>query len=114
RTPTQVTDLYAGLTALRHSRREVQLVGHPGQVRQRSSLHLSHDLAAMDFYGDLADADVVGDLLVKAASHHQGHHLALARGERLETLPQRGDSFFVFQPRAISREAQLNRVQQVL
>lgn len=68
----------AGLTALRAVCREIQLVGHPGQVRQRSRLHLSHDLAAMDFYGDLADADVVGDLLVEAAGHHQGHHLPLA------------------------------------
>jgi hypothetical protein len=34
------------------------------------------DLAAMDFYSDFADA--VRDLLVEAASHHQGHHLTLA------------------------------------
>src|SRR5216683_1056318 len=68
----------------------------------------------MDFYSDLADADVVGDLLVEAASHHQGHHLALARGESLEARPQRSDRLFVLQPRAIPREAQLDRVQQVL
>src|SRR6202035_3180440 len=107
-------NLYAGLAALRCFRREVQLVDHPRQVRQRSGLHLSHDLAAVDFYSDLADADVVGDLFVKAAGHHQGHYLTLAGGEGLEARPQRGDRRFILQPRAISREAQLDRVQQVL
>src|ERR1700724_2289483 len=37
-----------------------------------------------------------------------------SRGEGLEARPQRGDRRFVLQPRAISREAQLDRVQQVL
>src|SRR6266481_3430041 len=68
----------------------------------------------MDLYSDLADADVVRDLLVEAASHHQGHHLTLPGSESLEARPQRGDRLFVLQPRAISREAELNRVQQVL
>src|SRR6266446_2383950 len=68
----------------------------------------------MDLYGDLADPDVVGNLLVEAASHHQGHHLALPGSENLEARPQRGDRLFVLQPRAISHEAELNRVQQVL
>src|SRR5215467_3965065 len=104
---------YAGLTALGLFPREVQLVGHPGQVRQRSCFHLSHDLAAMHFHSDFADADVVGDLLVEATNHHQGHYLALAWGKSLEACPQRGDHLFVLQPRAILREAQLNRVRKV-
>src|SRR6266481_2353597 len=112
--PEHKPNLYAGLTARRLFRCEVQLVGHPGQLRQGSRLHLSHDLAAMHFYSDLADADVEGDLLVEAASHHQGHHLALPGGKSLEARPQRGDCLFVLEPRAISREAQLDRVQQVL
>src|SRR6266481_4995751 len=78
--PEHKPNLYAGLTARRLFRCEVQLVGHPGQLRQGSRLHLSHDLAAMHFYSDLADADVEGDLLVEAASHHQRHHLTLAGG----------------------------------
>src|SRR5262249_22271362 len=88
--------------------------GHPGQIRQRNGLHLSHDLSAMDFYGDLADADVIGDLLVEAASGHQGHHLTLTGRESLEAPPQRGDCLFVFHPRPISGEPELNRIQQVL
>jgi hypothetical protein len=59
---------------------KVQLVGHPGQVRQRSGFHLSHDLAAMDFTSDLADADLVGDLLVEAASHDQPRSAAVSAG----------------------------------
>jgi TfoX/Sxy family transcriptional regulator of competence genes len=43
----------------------------------------------MDFYSTLADADVVRDLLVEAARHHQGHHLTLAGSERLKACPQR-------------------------
>src|SRR6516165_9730915 len=51
------------LTALRALAGKIQPVGHPGQIRQRSSLHLAHDLATMDFYSDFAHADLVGDLL---------------------------------------------------
>jgi hypothetical protein len=79
-------DLYASLTDLRPVRRKVQLVSHPGQVRQRRHLYLPDDLAAVDFYSNLADANVVRDLLVEAASHHQGHHLTLAGGERLKVI----------------------------
>jgi hypothetical protein len=49
--------LHAGLTALRLFRREVQLARHAGQLRQRSRVYLSHDLATMDFYSDLAAAN---------------------------------------------------------
>src|SRR5262252_852670 len=111
---TSKPDSYTRLTALGLFPREVQLVSHAGQVRQRRCFHLSHDLATMHFYGDFADADVVGDLLVEATNHHQCHYLSLAWGKSLEACPQRGDHLFVLQPRAISPEAQLNRVQQVL
>src|SRR5271154_960916 len=102
------------LTALRLFPGEVQPVGHPGQIGQRSRLHLSHDLATMDFYGDFADADLIGDLLVETASRHQGHHLTLAGGESLEARPQPGQSFFILQPSAVARDAQLDRVEQIL
>jgi hypothetical protein len=52
-----IRHLHAGLTALRLFRREVQLARHAGQLRQRSRIHLSHDLVAMDFYSDLAAAN---------------------------------------------------------
>src|SRR5690348_160529 len=66
------------LAALRLFPGEVQAVGHPGQIGQRGRLHLSHDLAAVDFYRDLADADLVGDLLVETTGCDQRHHLTLA------------------------------------
>ena len=104
---------YAGLAGLRFFRRAVQLVGNPGQVRGRSGLHLSHQLAAMDFNRDLADANVLSYLLVDAAGHHRCHHLTLARRES-RARPQLGDRLFVRQPGTISRDPQLDRVQQVL
>src|SRR5215831_2076311 len=83
-------------------------------MRQRSRIHLSHDLATSCFYSDLADAEVVGDLLVEAAGYHQSHHLALTGGEGFKARAYRGGCLFVLPPCAISSEALLNGVQQVL
>src|SRR6202045_29277 len=102
------------LTALRLSPGEVQTVGHPGQFRQRSRLHLSHHLATMDFYRDFADADLVGNLLVETAGCDQGHYLTLAGREGLEARPQPGESFLVLQPGTVVHKAELDRVQQIL
>ena len=91
-----------------------QLVSHPGQMRQRSGIHLSHDLATSCFYSDLADAEVVSDLLVGAAGHHQGHYLALTGGEGFKARAYRGDCLYFLPPCAISSESLLNGVQQIL
>src|SRR5437764_11695903 len=56
----------------------------------------------MHFYRDLADTDLVGDLLVETAGCDQGHHLTLARGEGLEARPQPA-SAFSFSSQARSR-----------
>jgi hypothetical protein len=77
-------------------------------------MHLAHDLAAVDFHGDLADPDFVGNLLVEAASCDQSHDLTLPGGEGLEAGPQSGQGFFVLQPSAIAREAELDRIEQIL
>src|SRR5258705_593587 len=45
-------------------RRQLQLVSHARQVRQGRCPHLTHYLAAMNFYRDFAYAEVGGDLLV--------------------------------------------------
>ena len=42
-----------------------QAVRHAHQVRHRAGAHLAHDLAAVDFYRDLADAKLPGDLFVE-------------------------------------------------
>src|SRR5689334_23909614 len=68
----------------------------------------------MDFDSDFADADLVGDLFIEAASRYQGHHLALARGEAREPRSHLGQSFFVLPPCAVALEAQLDRVEQIL
>jgi hypothetical protein len=43
----------------------------------------------MDFYGNLADADLVGDLFAETASHYQRHHLTLAGGVRVSKRARR-------------------------
>src|SRR5690242_17465693 len=55
------------LSAARFFPGEFQPVCHSGQIGQRSRLHLSHDVAPVDFHRDFADPDLVGDLLVEAA-----------------------------------------------
>jgi hypothetical protein len=45
---------------------------------------VSYDLASACFYCYLADADVVGELLVEVAGQHQGHYLAFAEREGLK------------------------------
>src|SRR3954469_19685725 len=50
--------------AARLCRRQLQLVGHARQIRQGRCLHLAHDLATVNFYRDLAYAEVGGRLFV--------------------------------------------------
>src|SRR5271163_590149 len=58
--------LYQGLAALRCVAGNSQSVGDPRQIGERPSPHLSHHMAAMNLYGDLADAQFLGNQLV----HH--------------------------------------------
>ena len=41
--------------------------------------HLSHDIAAMNLHGDLADADFAGDLFVHQAGRDEPHDFLFAR-----------------------------------
>src|SRR5712671_3712084 len=50
--------------AARLCQRQLQLVGHARQIRQGRCLHLAHDLATVNFYCDLAYAEVGGRLFV--------------------------------------------------
>ena len=77
-------------------------------------MHLSHHLAAVNLYSDLADAKVSGDLLVEATRYDHGHHLALTWGESIIARPEGRNGFFIFEPNAIPIQAKLDRVQEVL
>ena len=63
------------------------------QGRPASPPHLAHGLPAIELHGDLAETELVRDLLVHQAARHQGHDLALARasaGRSCRARPQRG------------------------
>jgi len=51
-------------------------------------LHLSHDLPAMDLGRRFAHAQLTCNLLVQQTSGHQCHHLALAAGQTVKSLPK--------------------------
>src|SRR5262249_4122444 len=95
-------------------RRQLQLFRHAREIEHGRGLHLAHHLAAVGLHRDLTDADVAGNLLVEATLQDLGHYFALAGGQRLEALPQRGQCLFTLSPRAITFKAELDRVEQVL
>src|SRR5689334_17808797 len=65
---------------------EAEPRGHFHQVGERVGLHLLHDLAAVRFYRDFADAELATDLLVQPARDHQVHDLPFATGEGRVTV----------------------------
>src|ERR1700730_8938679 len=106
--------LYIGLEMLRLRATNPECVGHSHQIRQGLRPHLSHDIAAMDLYGDLAYAQFTRDLLVHQARGDVSDDLLLPRGQRFEQSLQLGDALFAFAPDAIPFEPKLNSVQQIL
>src|SRR5271157_3400619 len=62
-------------------------LSHSDQVGHRFSLHLVHDMTALNFNGGLTRPQFSSNLLVEFACDHQAHDWAFARRERLETLP---------------------------
>ena len=60
---------------------------HPDEVGQRSGFHLFHDPSTVDFNGSLADAEFVGDHLVRLARDDEVKHLPFAVGQFLDSIP---------------------------
>jgi len=65
---------------------KLEPIRHAAQLGKRGSLHLSHQATAMDLHSRFSDADVASDLLAEAALSDMEHDLALAWGQRFETL----------------------------
>src|SRR5439155_24629774 len=78
------------------ARRGLELLRHPHQFGERPSLHLPHHLAPMHLDGDLAGAELGGDLLVQHARYHQAHDLALARRQQVVPFAQTREILFAF------------------
>src|SRR5262249_17871236 len=58
-------------------RREAQFRRHVDEVGERGRFHLPHHPSAMCLDDDLADAELVADLLVEPAGNDQAHDLLL-------------------------------------
>src|ERR1700730_1723423 len=68
----------------------------------------------MNLDGDLADAEVCGDLLVQAPGYDQSHDLPLTRRQNVETRAQLCDAFLILKPCTISCKTELDGVKQIL
>ena len=68
----------------------------------------------MHLDGDLAGAELGGDLLVQHARHHQAHDLALARRQQVVPFAQAREILFAFPRDAVEIQGLLDSVQQVL
>ena len=91
-----------------------ELVGEADELRDAAGLHFPHDLAAMHLDGHLADPELAGDLLVEPPGDDQRHHLALARGQRLEAGAQFGQPHLAGAAGAVLFERRADRVEQIL
>src|ERR1700730_8309106 len=93
---------------------QFELVRHSAQFGERTSLHLVHQTAPMHLHGGFGNADIARNLFAKAAVRDLNHDLALPWAQRLEAFPEGGQSFLILPPSAITREAELNGVEEFL
>src|ERR1700722_1617750 len=68
----------------------------------------------MHLHGGFGNADIARNLFAKAAMRDLRHDLALPGAQRLEALPEGGQSFLTLLPSAVLREAELNGVEELL
>lgn len=68
----------------------------------------------MHLHRRLGDADIVGDLFIEATRHDMEHDLTLARAERVEALPERGQCPLTLLTDAVASEAGLDSVKKIL
>src|ERR1700692_4959450 len=68
----------------------------------------------MHLHGGFGNADIACNLFAKAAVRDLNHDLALPGAQRVEAFPEGGQSFLILPPSAITREAELNGVEELL
>jgi hypothetical protein len=59
----------------------LKLLSESHQIGERCSLHLVHDLAAMNLERDFTDAQLCGGLLVEKTADYQGQDFSLTGSE---------------------------------
>ena len=103
-----------GSGVLRLLRRQLELVDHSAELGKRTGVHLPHRPAAVDLHRGFGDADIAGNLFAQATARDLNHDLALPGAQRFEALPETGQSRFTLAPGTITREAELNGVEEFL
>src|SRR5262249_52020137 len=73
--PQSATSSNADVILLRCCGLDSQPIRHPDQLGHRARAHLLHYLPTVDLDGDLADAELVCDLLVEKPRDDPTHHL---------------------------------------
>jgi hypothetical protein len=68
----------------------------------------------VDLYRGFSDAQITGNLFAEPTARDLNHDFALPRTERPEALPEGGQILFILPPGAITREAELNGVEELL
>src|SRR5262245_8889075 len=104
----------AGSGALRSLCSQIEDIGHPGELGERMSLHLPHQVGAMHLHSGLGDANIVGNLLVQTTGHDMEQDLTLAQAERLETLPERSRGRLTLPSGTIARKPGSDRLNKLL
>lgn len=79
-------ELLAGWCVRTRSTSEAEFRGYFNQVGERVSLHLLRHLSPVCLHRDLADAELVTDLLIRHAGDDQCHDFLFALGERRVTF----------------------------
>src|SRR6202790_5245751 len=68
----------------------------------------------MHLHGGFGNTDIARNLFAKTAMRNLNHDLALPGAQGLEAFPERGQSFLILPPSAITIEAELNGVEELL
>src|ERR1700688_4726781 len=87
---------------------------HSDQFSQGLSLHLTHDMPALDLHSDFARSQFISYLLIQPARNHQAHDLALACRQRFVALSQFAEFTFLLPGNSVAIQRLLDRIQQVL
>jgi len=68
----------------------------------------------MNLYRGFGGSEFSGYLFIEQAGNHPGQHLALARSERFQALPEHCGLRLPLSPGAVTIQRLVNRIQQIL
>src|SRR2546425_1272829 len=88
--------------------------GAPDQIGQRPGLHLLHHVPTLFLDGGFAGSQLPGDLLVEQTGDGGGHHVPLARSQRVIPATKLGELQPLRARHAIARDRVANGIEQVL